>query len=145
MKRNSWSLCFWLVGIFTFFASCSGPNREQLPSNARTFLHKYFENVDIISIEQDVDREYSVYLENGIEISFERKGNWTEIKAKKKPLPESLFQILPQQISSFVHDNYPEQTIRKIERKTYGYRISLNKPNDVELKFTRQGVFINED
>jgi hypothetical protein len=143
MKKNRIGLYVFLLGIL--FVSCTRLDSNNLPSSARSFLDKYFHDVEIMSLEQDVDNDYNVYLENGIEINFERKGNWTEIKAKKRPLPESLLEILPKQLSNYVQTNYPGQSIRKIEKKAYGYRISLNKPNNVELKFTRRGVFLSED
>jgi len=139
------SLCLFLSGIMAFFCTCTGPNTDGLPSSAKAFLNKHFEGIAITSVEQDINRDYDVRLENGVEISFERKGNWTEVKAKKKLFPESILQTLPQQMVHYVKTNYPDQSIRKIERKSYGYRISLNKPNNVELNFTRQGAFIKED
>jgi hypothetical protein len=126
-------------------ASCTRSNSDHLPSSARAFLNKHFEDVEILSVEQDIDNDYNVSLENGIDINFERKGIWMEITAKKKLLPEALLKILPKQLCNYIQKNYPEQSIRKVEKKAYGYRIRLNKPNNVELKFTRQGVFVGEN
>ncbi len=144
-KVKKINFCLFLTGIMAFLFACTGTNRNELPSSAEAFLNKHFEGVDITSIEQDLNRDYDVYLENGIEVNFERKGNWTEIKAKKQQFPESISEVLPQQLVYYVKTNYPEQFIRKIEKKSYGYRVSLNKPNNVELCFTRQGAFIKED
>ena len=45
----------------------------------------------------------------------------------------------------FEPKNYPERSIRKVERKKYGYEVTLNKPNAISLKFTKGGAFIPED
>jgi len=140
-KVKTLSFFLFLSGIIAFFGTCTSPNTDSLPSSAKIFLSKHFEGIEITSVEQDLNRDYDVRLENGIEISFDRKGNWEEIKVKKNQFPESILQTLPQQMVNYVKTSYPDQSIRKIERKSYGYRITLNKPNNIELNFTKQGAF----
>lgn len=137
--------CLFLFGIMTFFGACTMLNSDGLPSAAKTFLDKHFDGIEIVSIEQDENRDYEVRLENGVEINFDRKGGWEEIKVKKNLFPESILQTLPREIEHHIKTNYPDQFIRKIERKGYGFRVSLNKPNNVELTFTKQGAFIEEE
>ena len=144
-KVKMWNFCLFLFGIMTFLGACTTPDTNSLPSSARAFLNKHFDGIQIKSIEQDANRDYEVRLENGVEISFERKGIWEEIKVKKNQFPESILQTLPQQMVYYIKTNYPDQFIRKIERKSYGFRVNLNKPNNVELTFTKQGAFIKED
>jgi len=144
-KVKLWNFCFFLFGMMVFLGACTALNTDSLPSNAKTFLNKHFDGIEIVSIEQDEDRDYEVNLENGVEIYFDRKGIWEEIKVKKNVFPESIMKTLPQQMVNYVKTNYPNQTIRKIERKGYGFRIALNKPNNVELTFTKQGAFIKEE
>ncbi len=135
----------FLFGIMVLLGSCTSINKDGLPSIAKAFLNKHFDETEIISIEQDENLDYEVRLEDGVQINFERKGNWEEINVKKNQFPETILETLPQQLDYYVKTNYPGQTIRKIERKGYGYRVSLNKPNNVELTFTKQGAFIKEE
>ncbi len=138
--------CLFLFGMITFLSACTTPNTDNLPSSAKVFLNKHFDGVEVTSIEQDeFSRDYAVHLENGVEINFERKGNWEEIKVKKNLFPESILQTLPREMEGYIKANYSDQFIRKIERKGYGFRVSLNKPNNVELMFTKQGAFIGEE
>jgi len=140
------SFSLFLFGMMVFFGTCTSVNTDSLPSSAKAFLNKHFEGIEIVSVEQDaMNRDYEVRLENGVEVTFERKGNWEEIKVKKNPFPESILQTLPQQMVNYVKTNYSNQTIRKIERISYGYRITTNKPNNVELTFTKQGAFVKEE
>ncbi|MBR5972956.1 MAG: PepSY-like domain-containing protein [Paludibacteraceae bacterium] len=89
-----------------------------------------------------MDGDYNIRLEENTEIEFDRKGNWFEIKiSKSQRLPESVLNLLPKKLNQYIEKNYPEQYIRRIEKKSYGYRVKLNKPNNVELSFTKAGDF----
>lgn len=118
------------------------PTGKRLPSSAKAFLNKHYPDKAIIAIVNDVDGDYDVRLEENTEIEFDRKGNWFEIKiAKSQRLPESVLDLLPKKINQYIENNYPEQFIRRIEKKSYGYRVKLNKPNNVELSFSKSGDF----
>lgn len=118
------------------------PSGKKLPSSAKAFLNKHYPDISIISIVNDVDGDYNIRLEENTEIEFDRKGNWFEIKiSKSQRLPESVLNLLPKKMNQYIEKNYPEQYIRRIEKKSYGYRVKLNKPNNVELSFTKTGDF----
>lgn len=118
------------------------PTGKRLPSSAKAFLNKHYPDKAIIAIVNDVDGDYDVRLEENTEIEFDRKGNWFEIKiAKSQRLPGSVLDLLPKKINQYIENNYPEQFIRRIEKKSYGYRVKLNKPNNVELSFSKSGDF----
>ncbi len=122
------------------------PTGKRLPSNASVFIKKHYPNEIITSLVNDVDGDYNVTLENNTEINFDRKGNWFDIKtSKSNPFPESFMQLLPKTMIKYIEKKYPEQYIRRIEKKSYGYRVKLNKPNNVEISFTKTGEFMSID
>lgn len=123
----------------------SGDAKSNLPSGAESFLNKHFSEVQISNVEADDDSDVEVTLENGIRIRFDRRGTWEEINTKKNGMSESLIKLLPNQTINYVSKNYPGRIIRKVERKKYGYEITLNKPDAIVLKFTKGGAFIPED
>lgn len=122
------------------------PTGKRLPSNASVFIKKHYPDEIITSLINDVDGDYNVTLENNTEINFDRKGNWFDIKtSKSNPFPESFMQLLPKTMIKYIEKKYPEQYIRRIEKKSYGYRVKLNKPNNVEISFTKTGEFMSID
>lgn len=101
-----------------------------LPQEAISFLNNNFKGVNIIKIKIETGWKttYDVDLANGVEIEFDKNGNWKEIDSKLINLPLSL---LPKQLAEAVSQKVPDAKIESIERKEYGYKIELK--NDVEL------------
>lgn len=116
---------------------------NQLPPAARSFLAKYFNQVEIshIKIESDLLRgkTYDVLLIDRTELEFDSKGNWTEIDCQRKAVPEDL---IPVRVKQYVQVNFPRETITKIERKA-GIEVELT--SDFSLKFNKRGKFISAD
>ncbi len=119
------------------------PEGKRLPSAARSFLNNHFSSHDVVAIVEDVDGSYNVTLEDDTEISFSRKGVWFELRVSKKNcIPNSLMKQLPSNIDRYVKTYHEKQCIRRIEKKSYGYRIKMSKPNNVELQFSKTGEFL---
>ena len=121
------------------------PNEKKLPSATKAFLKKHYPESNIISIVDDVDGDFEVRLDNKSELDFDRKGMWFQLDSKKKPFPNSIIQLLPNEMIKYISQNYPEQFIKEVEKKSYGYRITLNKPNNIELCFTGSGILIEAE
>ena len=121
------------------------PNEKKLPSATKAFLNKHYPESNIISIVDDVDGDFEIRMDNKSELDFDRKGMWFHLDSKKKPFPNSIIQLLPNEMTKYVTKHYPEQFIKEIEKKSYGYRITLNKPNDIELCFTGSGILIKSE
>lgn len=138
---------FFSTLVCAALTACSGSGdaKSNLPSSAESFLNKHFPDSQMTSVETDDDNDVEVTLENGIRVKFDRRGTWEEINTKKNGLSESLKKLLPNQTLNYIAKNYPERSIRKVERKKYGYEVTLNKPNAISLKFTKGGAFIPED
>lgn len=103
-----------------------------LPQPAISFLNDNFKGVNITKIKIETGwfkkTTYDVDLANGVEIEFDKNGNWKDIESKTANLPLSL---LPKQLAEAVNKKVPDAKIESIERKGYGYKIELE--NDVEL------------
>ena len=116
---------------------------NQLPPAARSFLAKYFNQVEIshIKIESDLLRgkTYDVLLIDRTELEFDSKGNWTEIDCQRKAVPEDL---IPVRVKQYVQVNFPRETITKIDRRA-GIEVELT--SDFSLKFNKRGKFISAD
>jgi hypothetical protein len=139
-KPNDFELSFTKEGALI----SDDPEGKHLPSLASAFLKKHYPNEVPVSVVEDVDGDFKVMLENNTEISFNRKGVWTELRVyKKSQLPESVLKILPDQMIRYVEKNYEGQHIKRVEKKSYGFRIKLNKPKNVELTFTKNGDFLS--
>lgn len=120
------------------------PNEKRLPSATNAFIKKHYPESQIVSIVDDVDGDFEVRLDNKTELDFDRKGVWFQLDSKKKPFPNSIIEILPTEMIKYILKNYPEQFIKEVEKKSYGYRVTLNKPNNVELCFTGSGILIEK-
>lgn len=143
LKNILWG---FLAGGLTLLTSCTNSSSEKLPSSANNFIEKHFgDSVEIASIERNADLDYEVVLSNGIALRFERQGVWEEINVKTNDLPNSVLNVLPSNVSEYVSKNYPEKSVRKIENKRYGYYVRLNKPNAIELKFSKNGNLIEDE
>ena len=141
-KPNDFELSFTKEGALI----SDDPEGKHLPSLASAFLKRHYPNEVPVSVVEDGDGDFKVMLENNTEISFNRKGVWTELRVyKKSQLPESVLNILPALMVKYVEKNYEGQHIKRVEKKSYGFRIKLNKPKNVELTFTKNGDFLSEE
>ena len=79
-------------------------------------------------------------LNNGTKIEFDRKGNVTEVDCKQGSVPEDL---IPQSIISHLKENYPGQTVRKIEIDRNEYDVELS--NGLDITFNKSFKVIDID
>lgn len=116
---------------------------KNLPRVAKEYVAKHFKTVNVISATVDKEifsTEYTVHLENGVEIDFRDNGMWKEVNGKKNALPLS---VIPQIINKYVTKNYSHTKVVKITNESEGYKVELS--NDVELKFNKAMAFIGID
>lgn len=113
---------------------------ENLPKAAKSFIQKKFPNAKVEYAEREHDG-FECMLDNGIELEFNRKGEWIKIDGSvRTALPEA---VVPEPISKYVKQNYPELKITEIEKGRYGYKVEMS--NKYNLKFTRHGKFIGKN
>lgn len=114
-----------------------------LPIKAQTLLSNHFNNqkVMLATIESGVvSRSYDVVLQNGTKLEFDKKGNLTEIDCKQGTVPD---QLIPQAIKNYLMDNYPGQSVKKIEMNKNEYEVEL--VNGLDLTFNKHFQLIDID
>lgn len=132
-----------VIGLTITATACADDvisrNVNDLPAAARTVLNKQFNNTKVSYIKIDKDlfqsTSYEIQLVNGWEVSFDSKGNWTEVDCKKTGTVPAYF--IPTTIKNTVKDMFPNERITKIEKDSREYEVELS--NDVDLKFDKKG------
>lgn len=117
--------------------------KSVLPVNAQAFLKTHFagqEPTYIIEDKETFSKDYKVQFANSVEVEFDRKGNWEEVDGNHNAIPVS---IIPKTIATYVKTNFPNSTITKIDKGTWGYEVNLN--NGLELEFNTKGNFLRID
>jgi len=106
---------------------------NELPKETLAFIKKHFADTKISYAKMESDffkKEYEVIFVNGQKAEFDRNGAWKEIDCKYSSVPAS---IIPEAIKKHLTEQFPGQTVIKIERDKKGYEIKLK--NKLELKF----------
>lgn len=142
MKKFGLILASLLLSAMALFADNEKITRDKsvLPSACRTFLSAYFHQSEIshIKIESNLlgTKGYDVILTNGVNVEFDKSGEWKEIEARHAFIP---LKVLPDRIADYIRNNFPDNTVISADKDTREYEIKLN--NDLELKFDRNGYF----
>lgn len=138
-----------LLSFATLTMSCdkeSVVTEDQLPQSASQFLNENFKGVKILSVVEEKEglsgKEFDVLLDNGIEIKFDKNGQWLDIDAKADTatLPDNL---IPTAIRDYVKQNYTNAGINSIEKEKHGYDVELT--NGLDLVFDKDGKFVRID
>lgn len=114
-----------------------------LPIKAQILLTNYFGNqkVALATIESGVvNRSYDVVLLNGTKLEFNKKGELTEIDCKQGVVPVKLIQL---SIKNYLQNNYPRQSVKKLEIKKNEYEVELS--NGMDLTFNKHFQLIDID
>ena len=117
---------------------------SELPQKAQTYVRTHFSESDVASVWKDTEmlvvEDYTVVLNNGLEIEFYPSGEWKEVKSRGTEIPS---KIIPGGISQYVSQNYNGHPIKKISKKRYGYEVELSGGTDLE--FSQNGKFLRVD
>lgn len=127
-------------------ASASAQERvitpAQLPQSAQNFIATHYK-ADKVSIatSENSPKEFTVRLESGTKIEFDKDGEWSDIESKgKNPLPAS---IIPANIKKYVDARFPKNKIVAIDRDSRFIDVELD--NKVEIKFNKKGEVVEVD
>ena len=115
----------------------------ELPTVAQTFVETHFgkQNISIVMKDSEIfDTSYDVIMKDGSKVEFDKKGEWTSVKCINNAVPKV---IVPQSISEYVSQNYPDVLITGIEKDKKEFEIHLS--NRLELTFNKQGALIDID
>lgn len=132
-------LTFMLMCIFALFTANIHADNEkpiqvsQLPAAAQEFIKQHFPDREVALAKMETEfmsKSYEVIFANGEHVDFDSKGNWEEVDCKLSSVPDA---VVPAPIRKYITENYPEETIRKIEKDHREYEVKLS--NRVELSF----------
>lgn len=144
MKKLA-TLLLCLVALCT--TACADNERpiqvSQLPAIAQQFIQKHFagNKVALAKVDNELlSKNYEVIFSNGDKIDFDSKGNWEEIDCKFSSVPTA---AIPAPIQKYIQENYPGETVKKIEKDRKEYELKLS--NRVELTFDTKFNLIDID
>ncbi|MEI0698395.1 PepSY-like domain-containing protein [Brachyspira intermedia] len=100
---------------------------NQLPQNAQTFVKTNFPNDQIVYAEQD-RQSYKVELSSGVEIDFDRQGNWTDVSGNNRPIPT---KFIPTAVLKGVQSKYPQIEVMEISKEYNSYKLKLSNNREV--------------
>ena len=112
---------------------------DQLPQTAPAFLKQNFAAKVPLVVTADWD-DFTIVYESGEKVEFDRNGNWKDIDCRASKVPANL---VPEQIATYLKQNYPGKTVLKLERRRMGYEVRLN--NGLEVEFNRNFQVIDVD
>lgn len=139
------ALCFAVITL----VSCDKEEVvtvDQIPTTANAFLNEHFSGIQVLSAVKEKDAlsgtDYEVLLNNGIEVKFDKNGNWDEVEARddRAGIPTSF--ILPS-VVAYVTAHYPTALINSIDKEKNGFNIELT--NGLDLVFDLEGNFLRID
>lgn len=160
------------IGLLAFaslltFSACSSDDdntvgieqgtSSSLPTTARNFVSEYFagynyNNVEKLSAANENGAAYIATMKEGVEIQFDKDGQWVNIDGKNQVLPDAVTKLLPATAVTYVEQNAGSTTkstsskliaILKLLRLKYGYQIDLD--GDKAFIFDKIGEFLSND
>ncbi|MBO5810676.1 MAG: PepSY-like domain-containing protein [Bacteroidales bacterium] len=143
MKKQILTLATILLLGFTTFAQNGMKNIQQLPQKAQEFVKTYFNDYNVAYILTDkelADIDYKIRFEDGTEIEFNAKGDWTDVSGKQNCIPTG---FILKEITDYVNAYHNDLCITDIEREFN--RITVELSNKLEIEFNSKGKLISYD
>lgn len=143
MKKNILILAAALFLSISAFAQNNVKQFNQLPATAQEFVKTYFNDYTIQYIFSDkefADVDYKIRFEDGTEIEFNAKGEWTDVSSKQNCIPTG---FILKEITDYVEMNHKNMCITDIEREFNRITIELN--DSLEIEFNNKGKLISYD
>lgn len=143
MKKNILTLVLAIFLGTSAFAQNGMTTLEQLPATAQEFVKTYFSDYTIQYIFCDkefADVDYKVRFEDGTEVEFNAKGEWTNVSGKKQCIPTA---FILSEITSYVNAYHKDMCITDIEREFNRITVELN--DTLEIEFNSKGKLISYD
>lgn len=116
---------------------------DQLPQNAQELINQHFnkDNISLIKIDKDLTgNEYEVIFVDGTDLEFDKNGNLIKVDCGLTQVPTAL---VPEQVTTYVSTNYPNNFITEWGKEDRGWKAELN--NGVDLLFNSQYEFTGID
>lgn len=98
------------------------------------FVAQYFPQATIQMVLPD-DDDIDVMLSDYTKIEFRLNNEWKKVDCEYSTTYLAVpAELVPEQITAYVTNNFPQAVIKKLEKKFAGWEIELN--NGLEVKFT---------
>ena len=113
---------------------------EDLPTDAKSFVQKFFPRHSVAFAEMDIrpyNSEYKVSLNDGTEINFNFFGEWSAVDCKFNAVP---LNIVPDAIAQCADHRFPDSQIVAIHNEEFGYKVKLS--SDITLTFNQHGELV---
>lgn len=143
MKKNILTLVLAIFLSVSAFAQNGMTKLGQLPATAQEFVKTYFQDYKVQYVFSDrefADIDYKVRFEDGTEIEFNAKGDWTNVSSKQKCIPTGFILT---EITNYVEAYHNDMCITDIEREFNRIKIELN--DTLEIEFNSKGKLISYD
>lgn len=111
---------------------------DQLPMAIKCFITNQFQGKSIAFAEKNNESNqfiYDVSLNDGTQLNFNDKGEWTKITNEMGDIPMCMY---PSAINHFVNSCFPDASIVMVTKKSFGYIIGLS--NAFNVKFNKEGL-----
>lgn len=119
---------------------------DQLPQATQDYVNSNFagKSVQMVWLYTDLyNRDYKVFFSDGDYIKFDEAGQWEEIKCEAAgEVPSS---CIPEQITTFSKQFFPQAKIVEIKYKDDGKRIKVKLKPKIELEFDAQYNIVDID
>uniref|UniRef100_UPI003F4BF2CC PepSY-like domain-containing protein n=1 Tax=Brachyspira catarrhinii TaxID=2528966 RepID=UPI003F4BF2CC len=116
-----------ILSVVSAFAADIAIQANQLPKNAQDFVKTNFPNDKIVYAEQD-RQSYKVELASGVEIDFDKQGNWTDVSGNNQPINT---KFIPSNIIKTVEAKYPQVPVLEISKEYLSYKLKLGNNREV--------------
>lgn len=151
-KRRKWALCLGIPAALIVLLLIAGTiwddyekplKKEQLPVPAQEFIAEHYPSSKVAFARMEVEwlewfkKEYKVVLTEGVQLDFDRNGEWKKVKCKTFGVPSS---IVPDPIKEYLEENYPQQIVREISRDRREVEVELT--NRLELTFSAKNFML---
>ena len=127
-----------MLSIASVFAADMPIQANQLPKKAQDFISANFANDPIVYAEQDRN-SFKAELQSGVEIDFDRNGNWTDVASERTPLPT---KFIPANIMKAVEGKYPQVPVLEISKEYLSYKLKLG--NNREVYVNNNGKIVGD-
>lgn len=143
MKKQILTLATILLLGTSAFAQNGTTDIQQLPAKSQEFIKTYFQDYKVSYVLTDkefADVDYKIRFEDGTEIEFNARGEWTDVKGKQNCIPTG---FIIKEITDYVNAHHKDACIKEIEKEFNRITIELN--NKLELEFNSKGKLISYD
>lgn len=119
---------------------------SQLPAAAREFIAANFPKAIIVNTTHDIkDGEYDVDLDDGTDLEFNSRGEWTEVEAgnMRRLSPAMVARLIPDKAYKELERRQMTGEVEKIKRDKNGYKVELREVKYDDYRFSPDGRLLS--